>query len=70
LELQAGDKESASRWREFFKDIKMRGLDGSKVLLGIMDGLSGLGTVFKEEFFLAKVHYCQVHVARNVHRRS
>jgi putative transposase len=66
LGLQAGDKESASSWREFFKDLKIRGLDGSKVLLGIMDGLSGLETVFNEEFPMAKVQRCQVHVARNV----
>ncbi len=37
--LQAGDKESASSWREFFKDLKRRGLDSTQ---GIMDGLPGL----------------------------
>jgi len=26
LGLQSGDKESASNWREFFKDLKNRGL--------------------------------------------
>jgi putative transposase len=26
LGLQAGDKESATNWREFFKDLKRRGL--------------------------------------------
>jgi transposase-like protein len=31
-----------------------------------MDGLSGLEKVFEEEFSQAKVHRCQVHVARNV----
>jgi len=66
LGLQSGDKESAASWREFFKDLKMRGLDGSKVTLGIMDGLCGLETVFKEEFLQAKVQRCQVHVARNI----
>jgi putative transposase len=64
--LQAGDKESASSWRELFKDLKRRGLDGSTVSLGIMDGLSGLERVFVEEFPNAKVQRCQVHVARNV----
>ena len=49
LGMQAGDKESASNWREFFKDIKKRGLDGREVTLGIMDGLPGLDRVFKEE---------------------
>ena len=66
LGLQSGDKESASNWREFFKDLKKRGLDSQKVILGIMDGLSGLEKVFKEEFPKAKVQRCQVHVARNV----
>ena len=66
LSLQAGDKESATSWREFFKDLKARGLDGGKVTLGMMDGLPGLETVFREEFPQAKVQRCQVHVARNV----
>jgi len=66
LGFQSGDKESAPIWREFFKDLKSRGLDGSKVVLGVMDGLPGLEKVFKEEFSKAKVQRCQVHVARNV----
>jgi putative transposase len=66
LGFQSGDKESAPNWREFFKDLKKRGLDGSTMLLGIMDGLPGLEKVFKEEFPRAKVQRCQVHVARNV----
>jgi len=64
--LQSGDKESASSWREFFKDLKRRGLDGRNVTLGIMDGLAGLEKVFEEEFSKAKVQRCQVHLARNV----
>ena len=66
LGFQSGDKESAPTWREFFKDLKKRGLNGSNVVLGIMDGLAGLEKVFKEEFPNAKVQRCQVHVARNV----
>jgi putative transposase len=66
LALQSGDKEAASAWREFFKDLKGRGLDGSQIKLGIMDGLSGLEKVFQEEFSHAKIQRCQVHVARNV----
>jgi putative transposase len=66
LGLQSGDKESASNWREFFKDLKARGLDPRNVTLGVMDGLSGLEAVFKQEFPSAKVQRCQVHVARNV----
>jgi len=66
LGLQAGDKESASNWRELFRDLKRRGLDGSMVTLGIMDGLAGLERVFMEEFGKAKVQRCQLHVARNI----
>ena len=66
LALQAGNKESASAWRELFKDLKRRGLDSSQVRLGIMDGLSGLEKVFLEEFPSAKVQRCQFHVARNI----
>ena len=66
LGLQAGDKESAPTWRQFFKDLKRRGLDGSNMVLGVMDGLPGLEKVFKEEFPKAKVQRCQVHVSRNV----
>jgi len=64
--LQSGDKESASSWRELFKDLKRRGLDSQAVTLGIMDGLPGLEKVFREEFSQGKVQRCQVHVVRNV----
>jgi len=64
--IQFEDKESASRWRETFKDLKSRGLDSQMVTLGIIDGLSGLGKVFREEFPKGKIQRCQVHVARNV----
>ena len=64
--IQSGDKESASSWREAFRDLKHRGLDSQTVTLGIMDGLPGLEKVFREEFPQGKVQRCQVHVARNV----
>lgn len=66
LALQSGDKESATTWRELFKDIKRRGLDPGRVVLGIMDGLPGLEKVFLEEFPNAGVQRCQIHVSRNV----
>jgi putative transposase len=66
LGLQAGDKEPAACWREFFKDLKSRGLAAETVTLGVMDGLAGLEMVFKEEYPKAEVQRCQVHVARNV----
>lgn len=66
IALQAGDKESASNWRELFVDLKKRGLKKMDIRLGIMDGLPGLEKVFTEEFPKAVVQRCQVHVARNV----
>jgi len=66
LGFQAGSKESASTWREFFKDLKRRGLRSELVRLGVMDGLPALERVFREEFMNAEVQRCQVHVARNV----
>ncbi len=65
LALQSGDKESASTWRQLFKDLKARGLQSGKVQLGLMDGLSGLEKVFTEEFINAEVQHCQVHLVRN-----
>ena len=64
--IQSGDKESATSWRETFKDLKHRGLDSQTVTLGVMDGLSGLEKVFREEFPQSQVQRCQVHVSRNV----
>lgn len=64
--IQQGNKDSASTWREIFKDIKVRGLDPSWVQLGVMDGLPGLEKVFKQEFPNAKVQRCQFHVNQNV----
>lgn len=66
LTIQRGDKDSATTWREIFKDMKNRGLKKDLIELGIMDGLSGLMSVFCDEFPNAKVQRCQVHVARNV----
>jgi len=66
LGLQSGDKESASSWRQFLKDLKKRGLSGRSVTLGVMDGLPGLEKVFREEFHNSKTQRCQFHVAGNV----
>lgn len=64
--IQQGDKDSSSSWREIFKDLKTRGLDHLRVQLGVMDGLTGLETVFKDEFPNSKVQRCTFHVSGNV----
>jgi len=66
LAMVVGDKDSKDAWRMVFRELKERGLDGSTVKLGIMDGLPGLESVFKEEFIQAQVARCWVHKARNV----
>lgn len=66
LGVQLGDRESASSWREFFKDLKRRGFKGENLILGIMDGLTGLEQAFTEAFPKAQVQRCVVHKLRNV----
>lgn len=66
LGIQLGGKESAASWREFFKELKARGLKGSKLKLGIMDGLAGLERAFEESFPRAKIQRCVVHKLRNI----
>lgn len=66
LGFQAGSKESASTWREFFKDLKRRGLRSELVKLGVMDGLPALEKVFQEEFVNAEVQRFSVQVTKNV----
>ncbi len=67
LNIQQGDKDKASAWREMFRDMKnVRGLNKDDIQLGIMDGLTGLEKVFREEFPNAKTQRCTVHVTRNV----
>jgi len=46
LGFLAGDRESASSWREFFWNLKRRGLRWELIKLGVMDWYSGSGTGF------------------------
>jgi putative transposase len=66
LAMVQGDKDSRSAWEMVFATLKERGLDASKVQLGIMDGLVGLGEAFLEAFPRARIARCWVHKARNV----
>jgi transposase-like protein len=66
LAMTQGDKDSRPAWELVFADLKVRGLDGTSVQLGIMDGLPGLGAAFVEAFPSARVARCWVHKARNV----
>lgn len=65
LTLQPGYKDNADSWREVFKDLQRRGLKSEKVRIGLMDGLPGLETAFKESFTNAVTGRCWVHSLRN-----
>jgi putative transposase len=65
LAIQPGQKDSADCWREVFKDLKKRGLQSSDIQIGIMDGLPGLESAFKDAFPNAVTGRCWVHSLRN-----
>jgi putative transposase len=66
LAMIQGDKDAVGAWRMVFAQLKERGLDVGAVELGLMDGLPGLATAFREAFPKARVARCWVHKARNV----
>lgn len=65
LALQPGNKDDATSWRQVFKDLIARGLDSQTVQIGVMDGLPGLETTFKECFTKAVTGRCWAHSMRN-----
>ena len=69
LAMVQGDKDSRPAWEMVFAGLKERGLDGSAVRLGVMDGLPGLADAFREAFPKARAARCWVHKARNVFPR-
>jgi len=65
LAIEPGTKDSASCWRTVFSELKKRGLNPNYVRIGIMDGLAGLESVFKEEFPQAVTARCWRHAMEN-----
>lgn len=65
LAIEPGLKDNAETWRSVFESLKERGLDPSRVRIGIMDGLPGLETAFKEAFPNAVTARCWVHALKN-----
>lgn len=66
LAIEPGTKDNADSWRAVFASLKQRGLDFSKVQIGIMDGLPGLENAFREFFPKAVTARCWVHALKNV----
>jgi transposase-like protein len=69
LAMVQGDKERRACWDMVFSSLKERGLDGTAVRFGVMDGLPGLVDAFVEAFPKARAGRCWVHKARNVFPR-
>ena len=65
LAIEPGSKDNVESWRAVFSELKKRGLKGSDVRLGIMDGLPGLEKLFREEFPNSVTQRCWVHSMRN-----
>jgi len=65
LAMQPGHKDNAQCWNEVFKDLVVRGLNPAHVRIGIMDGLPGLESAFRENFVSAVTARCWVHSLRN-----
>ena len=65
LALQGGYKDQAKCWETVFDDLIKRGLDPSKVQIGVMDGLPGLESEFKKHFTKAVTGRCWVHSKKN-----
>jgi transposase-like protein len=57
-----GGCESSNVWQECYEDIKRRGVE--RILLAVMDGLSGNEEAFRRVFPAADVQDCVVHQVR------
>jgi len=65
LAIEPGTKDNKEAWRSVFASLKGRGLSAQHVRLGIMDGLPGLESLFREEFPNAVTQRCWVHALKN-----
>ena len=63
LDFYIGTTESATVWKGILSNLKARGIQ--EVLLGVMDGLSGLEEAFLTVYPKADVQRCIVHKVRN-----
>lgn len=69
IAIEPGTKDNRDSWEAVFASLKERGLDGSQVRIGIMDGLAGLESAFKEAFPNAVTARCWVHAKKNAVNR-
>jgi putative transposase len=65
LTIQPGQKDSADSWEQVFADLVKRGLKSQAVRIGVMDGLPGLESKFRERFTQSVTGRCWVHALKN-----
>jgi putative transposase len=65
LALEPGQKDNAESWAAVFDGLIKRGLRVDAVQVGVMDGLPGLETAFKNTFTKAMTARCWVHAKKN-----
>jgi putative transposase len=65
LAIEPGTKDNADAWEAVFSEITKRGLNTSKIKIGIMDGLPGLESLFRKHFPYAVTARCWVHALKN-----
>ena len=66
INFWVGPGEGKEAWADFLKDLKARGLTGSKLGLIISDGSTGLWGAAQEVFPFVDHQLCWVHKLRNV----
>ena len=70
LAIEPGTKDNVECWKAVFSSLKRRGLNTAKVRLGVMDGLAGLETLFKQEFPNSVTQRCWFHSLGNAIAKS
>lgn len=70
LAIEPGTKDNVECWRAVFSTLKRRGLQSSKVRLGVMDGLPGLEKAFREAFSNSVTQRCWFHSLGNAMAKS
>lgn len=65
LAVEPGTKDNVEAWRAAFAELARRGLDVQAIRVGVMDGLPGLETLFRQMFPNAVTARCWVHALTN-----
>ena len=70
LAVEPGTRDNVDSWRSVFNSLIKRGLDISKVRIGVMDGLPGLENLFVQTFPFSVTARCWKHALGNALNKS